>query len=168
MSGIRRLNHAVLFVSDLDRSLDFYTEVLGFKVLSREPRMNAAFLRAADSTNHHDLGLFGLGDKVSPRPRPQLGLYHLAWQVNTLDELAELRQAVIASNAITGESSHGATLSVYGADPDGNEFELQWMLPRSAWGEYGTKAVVERLDLPAELARWSGIETASEFMSPHQ
>lgn len=164
MSGIRRLNHAVLFVSDLERSLDFYTRVLGFTVSSREPRLNAAFLRAADSTNHHDLGLFGLGDRVPPKQRPQLGLYHLAWQVNTLDELAELREAVITANAMTGESSHGATLSVYGADPDGNEFELQWMLPRAAWGEYETKAIVERLDLEAELARWSGVETAHELM----
>lgn len=166
MGGIRRLNHAVLFVSDLERALDFYTATLGFEVLSREPRMNAAFLRTAESTNHHDLGLFGLGDGAPPRQRPQLGLYHLAWQVDTLDELAQLREALIASGSISGESSHGATLSVYGADPDGNEFELMWMLPRSAWGEYERKAVVERLDLPAELARWSGVETAFEAMSP--
>jgi len=162
MGGIRRLNHAVLFVSDLERALDFYTNTLGFRVLSREPRMNAAFLQTSESKNHHDLGLFGLGD-AAPRQRPRsLGLYHLAWQVNTLDELVELREALIEENAITGESSHGATLSVYGADPDGNQFELMWMLPRSAWGDYARKAVVEHLDLSAELARWSGVETAHE------
>lgn len=166
MGGIRRLNHAVLFVSDLERALDFYTNTLGFEVLSREARMNAAFLRTAESTNHHDLGLFGIGDQDTPRRRPQLGLYHLAWQVNTIDDLVELRTALLESNSITGESSHGATLSLYGADPDGNEFELMWMLPRSAWGEYENKAVVEMLDLPAELARWSGIETAFESMTP--
>ncbi len=163
MSGIRRLNHAVLFVSDLEKALNFYTNTLGFEVLSREPRMNAAFLRAAESTNHHDLGLFGIGDQDGPRRRPQLGLYHLAWQVDTIDELVELRETLFASGSMTGESSHGATLSLYGADPDGNEFELMWMLPRAAWGEYETKAVVERLDIAAEVARWSGVSTAHEF-----
>ena len=166
MSGIRRLNHAVLFVSDLERALDFYTDVLGFEVLSRESRMNAAFLRTAESTNHHDLGLFGLGAGAPPRRRPELGLYHLAWQVDTIDDLAKLRQTLLASGAMTGESSHGATLSLYGADPDGNEFEIMWMLPRSAWGEYQSKAVVERLDLAAEIERWSGVETVYEAMSP--
>lgn len=160
MTGIRRLNHAVLFVSDLERALAFYTDTLGFRVLSREPRMNAAFLRTADSTNHHDLGLFGLGTDARRRERPELGLYHLAWQVGTVEELVQLREALIEAGAITGESSHGATLSVYGADPDGNEFELMWMLPRSAWGDYETKAVVERLDLAAEIERWTGVETA--------
>lgn len=158
--SIRRLNHAVLFVSDLDRAVRFYTDVLGFQVLSREPRMNAVFLRTAESTNHHDLGLFGLGDGAAPRQRHHVGLYHLAWQVNTIEELAELRGPLLESGALTGESSHGATLSLYGADPDGNEFEIMWMLPRSAWGEHETKAVVARLDLEAEVARWSGVETA--------
>ena len=160
MAGIRRLNHAVLFVSDLDQALTFYTDILGFRVLSREPRMNAAFLRTAESTNHHDLGLFGIGVDAEPRRRRQVGLYHLAWQVNTIEELAALRQPLLDAGALSGESSHGATLSLYGADPDGNEFEIMWLLPRSAWGDYETKAVVERLDLEAEIARWSGVETA--------
>ena len=166
MAGIRRLNHAVLFVSDIERAVVFYTAVLGFVVLSREPRMNGAFLRVADSANHHDLGLFGLGEGA-PRPaRGHIGLYHLAWQVDTLDELVELRESLVESGNITGESSHGATLSVYGADPDGNEFELMWMLPRTAWGEYETRAVVEALDLDAELARWAGVGTAHELGIP--
>jgi catechol-2,3-dioxygenase len=160
MTGIRRLNHAVLFTSDLDRAVEFYTKLLGFQVLSREPGMKAAFLRTAESTNHHDLGLFELGAGVAPRQRRQVGLYHLAWQVNTVEDLAQLRGPLLEAGVLTGESSHGATLSLYGADPDGNEFEIMWMLPRSAWGEYETRAVVERLDLEAEVARWSGVETA--------
>jgi catechol-2,3-dioxygenase len=151
-----------LFVSDLDRALDFYTDVLGFRLLSREAGMNAAFLRTSESSNHHDLGLFGLGANAREKPRHQVGLYHLAWQVDTLDELAELRKTMLEADALSGESSHGATLSLYGADPDGNEFEIMWMLPRSAWGEYETKAVVERLDLAAELRRWSGVATVHE------
>lgn len=166
MTGIRRLNHAVLFVSELGRALEFYRDVLGFRVVSEEPRMNAAFLRAADSVNHHDLGLFGLGADAARPQQHSTGLYHLAWQVDTVDQLAAVRTTLLDSGALTGESSHGATLSLYGADPDGNQFEVQWMLPRAAWGEYETKAIVARLDLPAELARWSGVGTADELGSP--
>ncbi len=156
---VTRLNHAVLFVSDLDRAVDFYTDVLDFTVISRETRFNAAFLRCAGSANHHDLGLFGMGPGAQPPPQGSTGLYHLAWQVPTVDELADYRARLARAGALGGESSHGATLSLYGADPDGNQFELMWMLPRAAWGEYETKAVVERLDLETELARWSGVET---------
>ena len=163
MTGIRRLNHAVLFVSDLELALRFYTDVLGFRLISRETQMNAAFLRAADSANHHDLGLFGLGPGTPGPTRGHAGLYHLAWQVDTIDQLAQVRQALFEAGAITGESSHGATKSLYGADPDGNQFEVMWMLPRRDWGEYETRAVVEPLDLTTELARWSGVGTADEL-----
>ncbi|NIR38146.1 MAG: VOC family protein, partial [Actinobacteria bacterium] len=66
---VTRLNHAVLFVSDLELALTFYSEVLGFVAIAREPRANAVFLRAPESTNHHDLGLFGLGPDAAPRRR---------------------------------------------------------------------------------------------------
>jgi catechol-2,3-dioxygenase len=160
-----RLNHAVLFVSDLRRALDFYTDVMGFEVVVEEPRANAAFLRLPRSGNHHDLGLFGLGASAAPRMPHQLGLYHLAWQLDTVDELAAARETLLAAGALRGESSHGATLSLYGADPDGNEFEVMWMLPRSEWGCYENEAPIERLDLAAEVARWSGVRTAHELFT---
>lgn len=158
--NISRLNHAVLFVADLERSLAFYTGVFEFEVIAREPRANAAFLRARNSENHHDLGLFGLGPDVAPKKRGQLGLYHLAWQVPTIDDLVTARDDLTNAGALTGESSHGATKSLYGMDPDGNEFEIMWMLPRDAWGEHESKAVIERLDLEAEVNRWTGVPTA--------
>jgi catechol-2,3-dioxygenase len=159
-----RLNHAVLFVADVDRSTRFYTEIFGMEVATRVARMNAAFLRLPRSGNHHDLGLFGIGTSSGPR-RPGIGLYHLAWQLDTIDELVELRQRLLDAGAYTGESDHGATKSIYGADPDGNEFEMMWMLPRSAWGEYESAGVVEHLDLAGEVARWSGIGTAGEIVA---
>jgi len=158
-----RLNHAVLFVSDLERSVTFYGKAFGMAVMAREPRANAAFLRLSRSGNHHDLGLFGVGPQP-PRPRGSLGLYHLAWQLDTVDELVEARRTLLELDAYTGESSHGATKSVYGRDPDGNEFEVMWMLPRASWGEFADAAPVERLDLAAERARWSGVHTASELV----
>jgi len=156
---VTRLNHAVLFVSDIERAVSFYQDVFGFEVIAREPRANAAFLRAADSDNHHDLGLFGLGDRAAARTPGSVGLYHLAWQVDTIEDLAEARDRVLRAGAYTGESSHGATKSIYGADPDGNEFEVMWLLPREAWGEHENSAIVERLDLAGELERWSGVKT---------
>ena len=156
-----RLNHAVLFVADVDRAVRFYTDVLGMELISREPGLNGAFLRLARSGNHHDLGLFGVPGAV-PQSRRSVGLYHLGWQVDTIDELVEFRQTLLDTGSYTGESSHGATKSIYGADPDGNQFEIMWMLPRAEWGSYETSAVVERLDVAAELERWSGIHTATE------
>lgn len=158
-----RLNHAVLFVADLDRAENFYTGVMGFEVAAREPRANAAFLRLPRSGNHHDLGLFGVGAGAPPKRPGGIGLYHLAWQVDTIDELAEARHVLADADALGGESSHGATKSVYGADPDGNEFEIMWMLPREAWGEFENSAPVDRLDLHAEVARWTGVRTAGQL-----
>jgi catechol-2,3-dioxygenase len=159
-----RLNHAVLFVADLKRAEQFYTEVFGMVVAAREPRANAAFLRLPRSGNHHDLGLFGVGPSAPPKRRGGIGLYHLAWQLDTIDELAEARLTLVAAGAYTGESSHGATKSVYGADPDGNDFEVMWMLPRDAWGEYENAAPIEHLDLDGELSRWSGVRTAGRIV----
>jgi catechol-2,3-dioxygenase len=158
-----RLNHAVLFVSDLDRSLAFYQQAFGMEVVAREPRANAAFLRLPRSGNHHDLGLFGVGAQPA-RPRGSLGLYHLAWQVDTIEELEEARLTLANLGALTGESSHGATKSVYAQDPDGNEFEVMWMLPKADWGAYENAAPVERLDLFGEVERWGGVRTAAELV----
>lgn len=160
-----RLNHAVLFVSDLRRAVDFYSEVMGFEVAIEEPRANAAFLRLPRSGNHHDLGLFGLGAQAAPKTAGQIGLYHLAWQMDTIDELAAARETLLTAGALQGESSHGATISLYATDPDGNEFEVMWMLPRAEWGRYENQAPVERLDLAAEVARWSGVATSHELFT---
>jgi catechol-2,3-dioxygenase len=158
-----RLNHAVLFVADLEKSLAFYEAAFGMHVVAREPRANAAFLRLPRSGNHHDLGLFGVGAQ-QPRPRGSLGLYHLAWQVDTIEELEQARLTLANLDAYTGESSHGATKSIYAHDPDGNEFEVMWMLPKASWGEYADAAPVDRLDLAAEVRTWSGVRTAAELV----
>lgn len=139
-------------MSDVEQTKAFYTDTLGFTVAADEPRLNASFLRAPGSDNHHDLGLFQApGHKP---PRGSVGLYHLAWEVDEIGELADFRHALVESGSLTGESHHGATISLYGADPDGNEFEIMWMLPREEWGEFENKGVVMPLDLEAELDRW--------------
>ena len=158
-----RLNHAVLFVADLERSITFYEKAFGVEIVAREPRANAAFLRMPRSGNHHDLGLFGVGAQP-PRPRGAIGLYHLAWQVDTIEDLAQARATLMELGAYGGESSHGATKSIYAQDPDGNEFEVMWMLPKESWGEYENSAPIERLDLAGEINTWGGTRTASELV----
>src|ERR687889_2337401 len=96
-----RLNHAVLFVADLERAETFYTGVFGMEVAAREPRANAAFLRLPRSGNHHDLGLFGVGPAAAPRRRGGIGLYHLAWQVDTIDDLQQARVTLVNAGAFT-------------------------------------------------------------------
>jgi catechol-2,3-dioxygenase len=119
-----------------------------------------AFLRAPDTSNHHDLALMAVG-AGAPRPaRGSVGLYHLAWEVATIDELADAARQLAEVDALTGMSDHGATKSLYGQDPDGIEFEVMWLVPRDAWGEFDHAAVVRPLDLARELQRWgSGAPT---------
>ena len=140
-------------MSDLPEAKTFYTDVLGFTVAADEPRFNAAFLRAPGSTNHHDLGLFQTSGRKPARGA--VGLYHLAWEVPEITDLADFRDSLTESGNLTGQSHHGATVSIYGSDPDGNEFEIMWMLPREAWGEYEDRGVIMPLDLDEEIARWS-------------
>ncbi len=121
---IRRLNHAVLWVQDARRSVAFYTEVLGFTVAASLGDQ-AFFLRADGSDNDHDLAVFTVGARP-PAPPNSPGLYHLAWQVNTIDDLAALRSTLLAAGALSGESDHGVSKSLYARDPDGIEFEIMW------------------------------------------
>jgi len=160
-----RLNHAVLFVSDLARSVQFWTDAFGMHVVVREPRANAAFLRLPRSGNHHDLGLFGLGAGAAPKHAGGVGLYHLAWQVDTVEELEEARRTLQRLDAYTGESSHGATKSMSVPIRTATEFEVMWMLPREDWGIYEDTAPVDVLDLAAELRRWRGIGTAGRLIT---
>ena len=147
---IKRLNHMVLYVRDAQRAMRFYRDVLGFAIVEM-PSPQAVFLRANGSDNHHDLGLFGIGmDAPPPTAGRQVGLYHGAWEVATIQDLAQAREALAASGALVGESDHGNSLSLYAKDPDGNELEVFWMLPRDEWEKrgFGTR----RLDLAGEMA----------------
>lgn len=148
---VTRLNHAVLYVRDAEQAAAFYKQAFGFEEITN---MNgqAVFLRAAGSDNHHDLGLFSVGAAAEKPPRGSVGLYHLAWQVARIEDLAEMRVRLTELGALTGQSDHGATKSLYGADPDGNEFEVMWLVPRDQWGEYDRNAVTKPLNLERELA----------------
>ena len=127
---VTRLNHAVLFVRDVPRSVAFYEQALGFRVVERMGD-KAAFLQAEASQNDHDLGLFSVGTAAtdSPAGRSAVGLYHLAWEVDTLAELERLRDRLREMGSLAGASDHGTTKALYAKDPDGIEFEVSWLVP---------------------------------------
>jgi catechol 2,3-dioxygenase-like lactoylglutathione lyase family enzyme len=158
--GIFRLNHAVLYVRDVQASVRFYTETLGFRRVDMTPDRfaGAAFLQAPDSTNDHDLGLFELGPGAGPSPagRSTVGLYHLAWEVDTLDTLERTAEALVKANALVGSSDHGTTKSLYGKDPDGLEFEIVWIIPADQLDDDAREARkrIGPLDLAKEKARY--------------
>lgn len=129
---VRRLNHAVLFVGDVARSVAFYRDVLGFAPIEGMAELRgAAFLRAPASTNDHDLGLFEIGAQAGPSAagRSTVGLYHLAWEVETLADLAEVQRRLLERGALAGATDHATTKALYGKDPDGLEFEVCWLVP---------------------------------------
>src|SRR3954453_10067054 len=158
--GIHRLNHAVLYVGDLQRSIAFYRDVLGFRPVSMTPDgfRGAAFLQAPDSTNDHDLGLFEIGAAAGPSPagRSAVGLYHLAWELDTLDELAVTAERLAAADALVGASDHGTTKSLYGKDPNGIEFEIVWLTPADLLDDSArdSRKRISPLDLTKEKERY--------------
>ena len=150
--AVRRLNHAVLYVHGLERTVRFYTETLGFEVRLEIPG-RAAFLGAPDSANDHDLGLFEIGTGHAP-DHPQVGLYHLAWEVGTLRDLVETRARLVAAGALVGESDHRVSKSLYAKDPNGIEFEVMWRVPAEDWPAETADGGTLPLDWDATLARW--------------
>jgi len=153
MIPVAKLNHAVLYVRDAGVAAEFYGRVFGFEVVDQIPG-RAVFMRAGGGDNHHDLGLFAVGPQAPRPPRGSTGLYHLAWEVPTIEDLATAARELQEAGALGGASDHGVSKSLYGADPDGNEFEIMWRVPRDFWGEYEQRGVVMPLNLQAEVARW--------------
>ena len=153
---VTRLNHAVLYVRDVDRSVAFYSDLLGFRVVNSMP--GAAFLQAPASNNDHDLGLFAIGDRAgaSLAGRATVGLYHLAWEVDTLDELERLQRSLAEAGALVGASDHGTTKALYAQDPDGLEFEVSWIVPADQIDDAAVEGRkrIGRLDIAAEKARY--------------
>lgn len=163
--GITRLNHAVLYVSDVEASQRFYSDVLGFKAKAGASS-RAVFAQAADSDNDHDLALFSknLGQQrsgpFSPRGEtpgahePRAGLYHLAWEVDSLEELERIRDELARLGVLGMEEDHGVHKSVYGHDPDGLLFEIAWFPPAGLLTEDDYQRPTRKLDIAAEKQRF--------------
>jgi len=142
--GLKRLQHLVLWVSNVERSVRFYRDLLGFEVKTQSPR--AAFLRIPGSPDDHHLGLFEHSGVPGPDERVAR-MYHSAWEVGEITDLVRARDRLLEAGALVGSSNHGVSLSLYAKDPDGLEFEIFWTVPG------GTSIGTRELDLEGELAR---------------
>jgi catechol 2,3-dioxygenase len=118
------LGHVVFYVRDLDRSVAFYTNVVGLDVKGRIFNGRAALL--SGGRTHHELLLIQVGDAPGPLAGRRIGLYHVGWKVgDTLDDLRAARdRCTQAGQTIDGMSDHTVSQSLYLRDPDGNEVEL--------------------------------------------
>ncbi len=153
---VTRMNHAVLYVRDVGRTVAFYKGVLDFRVRYEIPGQ-AAFLQAPASQNDHDLGIFQIGSSARPSEagRGMVGLYHLAWEVDTLDELDRLAKKLTEVGSLVGSSDHGTTKALYAHDPDGLEFEVCWLVPADRLSP-DIDAMTKPLDIQAEIQRYGG------------
>lgn len=148
------IGHVHLKVSDLEHSIAFYRDVLGFELQMRYGAQ-AAFLSAGGY--HHHLGLNTWESAgAGPAPRRAPGLYHVAILFPTERDLAiAVKQVVAAGVSLTGASDHGVSKAIYLDDPDGNGIELYWDRPREEWPRNpdGTLTMFTRgLDLNGLLA----------------
>jgi catechol-2,3-dioxygenase len=161
--AIHRLNHAVLYVRDVARSVEFYRGVLGFRPLTDMAGLKgAAFLQAEGSSNDHDLGLFEVGAAAGPSQagRQTVGLYHLAWEVETLSDLQRIAAKLTDAGALVGASDHATTKALYAVDPDGIEFEVSWLVPADRITDEvrAGRTRIRPLDIDREIATY-GAET---------
>jgi len=149
-----RIGHVHLKVSDLERSLKFYRDLLGFEV--QQYYGNSAVFLSAGGYHHH-IGLNTWHSKNQPpAPGTAPGLYHTAILYPTRKDLAEiLKRLVEARYPLTGASDHGVSEAIYLDDPDGNGVELYWDRPSDQWprdAEGQLLMVTEHLDLQGLLA----------------
>jgi catechol-2,3-dioxygenase len=155
--SVTGMNHAVLYVRSARRTAEFYEEVLGFVRVIDDPQDRFMFMRAPASANHHDLALFSIGEAARPSEagRGTVGLYHIAWEVPTLDDLEEAKGRLEEAGALIGMSDHGVNKSLYARDPDGLEFEVMWLVPPELWGDEEHEAIIRPLDIAADKARFA-------------
>jgi catechol 2,3-dioxygenase len=126
-----RIGHVVLKVRDLDRSLAFYRDLLGFRVASE--MSNVMIFLTATGENHHDLALLRVGDSA-PSPVPTaVGLYHVAVQLADWDAVKLAHAVLTERGLLRGSADHGVSRSLYTTDPAGNEIELFCDTPREEW-----------------------------------
>ncbi len=148
-----RIGHVHLKVSNLESSLSFYHELLGFEITQRYGSQ-AVFISAGGY--HHHIGLNTWHSKgAGPAPEHAPGLYHTAILYPTRKDLAViLKRLLEAEYPLTGASDHGVSEALYLDDPDGNGVELYWDKPKDQWpvdANGNLEMVTRRLDLEGLL-----------------
>ena len=126
------LGHVNMYVRNAEQSRKWYEDLLGLHTYSIMPG-RAAFM-SADLDQSHEIALMQLGDDAQGPQKGQVGLNHMAWRMETLDDLKQLYYRIKEKNVpIYQVADHGISLGIYITDPDGNGIEVYYELPRSEW-----------------------------------
>ena len=132
----KQLGHLVIRVRDLEKSEQFYTNVLGLKVMNKRPGVMT--FMSADEGMSHELALVPVGDDAPGPESTRVGLYHMAWEMQSFDDLKKLYTVIKDNDVKVGSiGDHGISLGVYFFDPDGNEIEAYYEMPKDEWPEDG-------------------------------
>ncbi|HEY7495849.1 MAG TPA: VOC family protein [Candidatus Tectomicrobia bacterium] len=126
------LGHVNIYVRNAERSRQWYADLLGLHTYDFIPG-RAAFL-SADLDQSHEVALIQVGDDAPGQEKGQVGLNHMAWMMESLDDLKEVYQRIKERNIpIEHVSDHGISVGIYFRDPDGNGIEVSYELPRDQW-----------------------------------
>lgn len=144
-----KVGHIHLTVSDLERSLGFYRDLLGFEISARYGD-SAVFLSAGGY--HHHIGLnTWAGKDVTPAPRGHTGMYHVAFLYPSRPELAKVLKKIMEANyPLDGSADHGVSEAIYLKDPEGNGVELYVDRPKEQW-KVSNDGMVEMVTEPLDL-----------------
>ena len=127
-----KLGHVNVYVRDVAVAHEFYTRILGLHTYHVAPG-RAVFL-SADKESSHEVALMSVGPDAPLQQKGQVGLNHMAWMVDSLDELKVLYRRLKDNGvALDHISDHGLSLGIYFRDPDGNGLEVSYELPRTQW-----------------------------------
>ena len=137
----KKLGHVNIFVRNAEAARDWYEDLLGLHTQGFTAG-RAAFM-SADLGNSHEIALLEVGEDAPGPQRGQVGLNHMAWYMESLDDLKEIYYRIKEKNVeIERISDHGHAIGIYIRDPDGNGIEISYEMPSSEWGHDESKYMI--------------------------
>jgi catechol 2,3-dioxygenase len=152
----KQLGHLVMRVRELDRSLDFYTRIMGLTIMERTP--SGTVFMSANTEKSHELAIRAMGLDAPGPDHSRIGQAHMAWQMASFEDLQELYSRLRENNVrIQRIGDHGISMGVYFLDPDDNEIEVYYEMPKSQWQPSADKGLFggnfpRKLEEPAGVA----------------
>ena len=134
------LGHLVMRVRDIDRSVDFYTRIMGLTVMERSP--GGTVFMSANTEKSHELAIRAIGMDAGGPDHSIVGQAHMAWQMENFEDLQELYDRLIENEVrIVRMGDHGISMGVYLLDPDDNEIEVYFEDPKDQWTRHPEKGL---------------------------